>query len=309
MTDDEIDHYRCPYCPAEPYTSAKEREVRVHIELASDSGHKGREGFSPVTTVEAVDDEGNLVENTDSEAVKRNPDEFDETCDPDDDLSDTERRIIATKMMNLDYTAQEITEFLDEKGDAPHVEKVRTTLRDYFGTTAIARGHRSYDEFDDRQQAAIDAAARYELGEYDTQAEAAEAIGERAAYVSRYYNNHEEIVQQRAREIENEQTSAGGESTTIRRENGTGTYIGSEEGIDATMQHISERPTTGNSRDDLEMGEDTPSEESVAPDGGLEMDSIRAQVKLLRRLVSSGELDATTALDEVERILSALDAS
>lgn len=143
VTDDEVDHYRCPYCPAEPYTSTKEREVRVHIELASDSEHKGREGFSPVTTVEAVDEEGSLIENTDGEEVKRNPDEFDETCEPDDDLSETERRIIATKMMNIDYTAQEVTEFLEKKRDAPHVEKVRATLRDYFGTTAIARGHRS----------------------------------------------------------------------------------------------------------------------------------------------------------------------
>lgn len=309
MTEDKVDHYRCPYCRTEAYTSAKEREVRVHIELASDSKHKGREGFSPVTTVEAVDDEGNFIENTDGEAVERNPDEFDETCEPDDDLSETERRIIATKMMNLDYTAQEVAEFLDKKGDAPHVQRVRATLRDYFGTTAIARGHRSYDEFDDRQQAAIDAAARYELGEYDTQAEAAEAIGERTSYVSRYYNNHEEIVQQRAREMENGQASDGGESATIRRENGTGTYIGSEEGIDATMQHISERPSAGDLRDDPEMSEVSSSEDSVAPDGGLEMASIRAQVKLLRRLVSSGELDATTALDEVERILSAVDAS
>lgn len=127
--------------------------------------------------------------------------------------------------------------------------------------------------------------------------------------MSRYYNNHEEVVQQRAREIENGQASAAGESTTIRQENGTGTYIGSEEGINATMQHISERPATGNSRHDLEMDEDPSPDESVAADGGLEMDRARAQIKLLRRLVSSGELDATTALAEVERILSALDAS
>lgn len=309
MIDDGVDHYKCPYCPTEAYTSANEREVRVHIELASDSEHNGREGFSPVTTVEAVDAEGNLIENTDGESVKRKPDKFDETCEPDDHLSETDRRIIAAKMMNLDYTAQEVAEFLEEKGDAPSVEKVRVTLRNYFATTATARGHRSYDDFNERQQAAIDAAARYEQGEYDTQAEAAEAIGEYPAYVSRHYNDYEEVVQQRTREIENGQASDASENNTVRRENGRGTYIGSEEGIDATIQHISERPATDSSRDDLETGEDTPPEESVAPDGGLEMHNIRAQVKLLRRLVSSDELDAATALDEVERILSALDAS
>lgn len=303
MTDTEVDHYRCPYCPSDEYTSEEEREVRVHIELASDSEHKGREGFSPVTTVEAVDEAGNLVENTDGETVKRNPDGFDEICEPDDELTDTDRRIIATKMMHLDYSSREIRDFLAERGDAPHEVKVRNTLRDYFGTTDTVRGGRSYDEFNDRQQAAIDAAARYELGEYETQAEAAAAIDEQTSYICRYYNDHEAVVEERAREIENEQNSDAEESTSVRRENGTGTYVGSSEGIDATMQHISERPVAGDTRDDVGSRGESSSEALDASETDPRLAPVRGQVNLLRRLVTRGELDATTAFDEVERIL------
>lgn len=311
--DHGFNHYRCPYCSAEPYTSPKEREVRVHIEMAADGDHGGREGFSPYTSVEAVDACGATVADVDGTDLKRNPDEFAEICEPDDDLTATERRIVATKMMHLDYSAEEVVDFLDDRGDAPSKEYVHKTLRDYFGTTPTARGARSYEEFSDRQQAAIDAAARYKLGEFETQVEAADNIDERVDYVRQYTYDYEDMVERRAEVLDDAGENAddeGDDTDTVRRENRTGTYVGSEKGIDATMQHISERrvnkrPANDDAEDDndgLRMGD--PSKQDAERDANPELADVRGRIDILRRLVVNDKLEAEVAFDEVEQILA-----
>lgn len=306
--DSSVDHYRCPYCLAEPYTSPKEREVRTHIELASDGEHGGRKGFSPVTYVEAVDDCGEVVKETDGKGVKRDPDEFAEICDPDDDLTTTERRIVATKMMHLDASAGDIVEFLDERCEAPSKGYVQQTLWDYFGTTDTARRTRSYEELNERQQAAIDAFARYELGEFETQVEAAQNIDERVDYVRRCSYDFEGVVEHRVNALDGDDSGGKGNSASdtdsVRRENGTGTYVGPEGGIDATMQHFSERPVNGEVEDDC----DSPAEVENGSEDDRETDpelaEVRGRVDTLRRLVADDKLDAEVAFDEVEQILA-----
>jgi len=139
-SDTEVDRYRCPYCSAKPYTSTKEREVRLHIEECSDGDHSGQEGFSPMTSVDAIDADGNRVENVSGEDLKREPDEFDGVCKPDEDWSAVQRRIIATKMMHPDYSARQVADFLDDRDDSPSEEYAQRTIRKYFGTTKTARG-------------------------------------------------------------------------------------------------------------------------------------------------------------------------
>lgn len=314
MTDDvSIDNYRCPYCSAEPYTSAKEREVRIHIEETADAAHKTREGFSPMTRVEAVDADGTVIEETDGQTVRRDPDEFENICDPDPDLSTTQQRIVATRMMHPDFSAEQIADFLDENGDGPHPGYVEQTLRDYFGTTETARGGRSYDEFTARQQAAIDAAARYKLDEFETWAEAAEAVDETTNYVNGVYHRNEEVVERRMEAIEEdeeaeEQDEPDG-AETVRRENGTGTYTGPEEGIDATMQHISERSVTDEEQDKSTSADETDTGPTPEHTTDADIAAAREQVDLLRRLVENDELEAGVAFDEVERILAGVEAT
>lgn len=307
-SDHRVDHYRCPYCSVEPYTSANEREVRVHIELASDGDHGGREGFYSLTRVEAVNERGEVVANIDGEDVKRNPDAFAEICEPADDLTATERRIVATKMMHLDYSAEEVVDFLDERCDAPSEGYVRNTLRDYFETTDTVRRTRSYEEFTKRQQAAIDAAARYELSEFETQAEAADSIDEQVGYVRQTSYRHEGVVERRADALDGDAgEDVGGkedDTDTVRRENGTGTYVGSKEGIDATMQHISERPASDDSQEDNDgFRTRNTSEPDAERNADPELAVVRGRIDILRRLVAKDKLDAEVAFDEVEQIL------
>ncbi|WP_435068550.1 hypothetical protein [Haloplanus sp. C73] len=302
-SDSEVDRYRCPYCSAEPYTSTKEREVRLHIEESSDGDHSGREGFSPMTSVDAIDSDGDRLDNITGEELKREPDEFDDICNPDkEDLSQVQRRIVATKMMHPDYSAKQIVEFLDNRDDCPSEEHTRRTIREYFGTTQIARGARPFEEFKERQQKAIDAVARYELGEFDSYREAAESIDEKRDYVTTCQYEHEKAIQRRMTVLEEKMEPEDSESDdTVRRENGTGTYAGPEKGIDATMQHISERPTrmgTGeeSSSNNSEREQSEPTKQRV--------ETLQEKIELLRKLVVEDALDADVAFNEVERMVA-----
>jgi len=302
-SDSEVDRYRCPYCSAEPYTSTKEREVRLHIEESSDGDHSGREGFSPMTSVDAIDSDGNRVDNVTGEELKREPDEFDETCKPDEDWSSIQRRIIATKMMHPDYSAKQVAEFLDDRDDSPTEEYIRQTIREYFGTTKTARGARPFEDFSERQQKAIDAAARYELGEFESYTEAGEAIDDKGGYVNTCRYQYEEAVNRRMEALEEEIEEEVSEGEDIvRRENGTGTYVGPEKGIDATVQHISERsPTT---KSDEEADNDTTGENEQSESAVQRVEAVQEKIELLRKLVIKDELDAGVAFDEVERMVA-----
>ncbi len=303
---DGPDRYRCPYCSVEPYTSPKEREVRLHIELASDDDHLGRSGFKLLTCVEAVDADGSVVEEMDGTGLKREPDEFEEICSPDPDLPDAKRRIIATKMMYPDHSSREIVDFLDEKGESVSRGYVRNTIRNHFATTELARCTRSYEEFNDRQQAAIDAVARCELGEFETQAEAAEAIDEGLGYLRRYSCEYEDVVDRRMKVLDGDDDVTDGEEREddiVRREKGTATYVGSEKGIDATMQHFSERPAADAESNDEPRGEPTSGPDPTT-DGDHGIAAVRGQIKTLQRLVVDEELDVEAAFDEVEQILA-----
>jgi len=301
--DSEVDRYRCPYCSAEPYTSTKEREVRLHIEESSDGDHSGREGFSPMTSVDAIDADGNRVDNVTGEGLKREPDEFDDTCKPDEDWSSVQRRIIATKMMHPDYSAKQVAEFLEDRDDSPSEEYTRQTIRQYFGTTQTARGARPFEDFSERQQKAIDAAARYELGEFDSYREAAESIDDKRDYVTTCQYEYEKAVQRRMKFLKEETEEEDRESEdTVRRENGTGTYAGPEKGIDATMQHISERSTT--TKSDGEADNDTTAQNEQSEPTAQRVEAVQEKIDLLRKLVINDELDAGVAFDEVERMVA-----
>lgn len=304
MSRDEtpaIDHFECPYCASEVYQSSKEREVRLHIEQSSDGKHTGREGFAPMTRVRAVDEDGEEIDSRDGAGMKRDPDKYDEICDPDDDLTPDEQRIVAAKMMHLDYSAAEIVAFLEEHGHGVQQQTVSETLRDYFGTTAIARGAPKYEDRNPRQQRAIDAAARWRLSEFETQREAAAHIDEKELYVGHCNNRFDSIVAERMEVLEAESDD---ESTpeTVRRESATGTYHGPSEGIDATMRHISERPTTDASEHSADPDE-RPVPESTPDDAESNLETAYRELDLLRRLVNEEQLNANAAFDEVKQIL------
>lgn len=170
------------------------------------------------------------------------------------------------------------------------------------------RRTRSYEEFSNRQQAAIDAAARYELGEFETQAEAADSIDEQVGYVRQTSYRHEGVVERRADALDGDAgEDVGGkedDTDTVRRENGTGTYVGSKEGIDATMQHISERPASDDSQED---NDGFRTRNTSEPDAECNADPalavVRGRIDILRRLVAKDKLDAEVAFNEVEQIL------
>lgn len=301
--DSEVDGYRCPYCSAEPYTSTKEREVRLHIEESSDGNHSGREGFSPMTSVDAIDADGNRLDNVTGEELKREPDEFEDIDSPDEDLSHVQRRIVATKMMHPDYSPKQVAEFLDDRDDSPSMEYTQQTIRQYFGTTQTARGARPFEDFSERQQKAIDAAARYELGEFDSYREAAESIDDNKDYVNTCRYQYEKAVNRRMNVLKEGAEEEDNESEdTVRRENGTGTYAGPEKGIDATVQHISERSTTTKSGE--EADNDTTTENEQSEPAGQRVEAVQEKIDLLRKLVIDDELDADVAFDEVERMVA-----
>jgi len=88
----------------------------------------------------------------------------------------------------------------------------------------------------------------------------------------------------------------------VRRENGTGTYAGPEKGIDATMQHISERSTTTKSGEKADN--DTTSENEQSERAAQRVEAVQEKIDLLRKLVINDELDASVAFDEVERMVT-----
>ncbi|SER51719.1 hypothetical protein [Natrinema salaciae] len=256
-----------------------------------------------MTSVDAVDADGNCIDDVTEEELRREPDKFDDICNPDEeDLSPVQRRIVAAKMMHPDFSAQEIADFLDDGDYSPSKGHTGQTIREYFGTTKAARGSRPFEDFNERQQKAIDAAARYELGEFGSYTEAGEAIDDKGGYVNTCRYQYEEAVERRMEALKDEIEEEDGESNdTVRRENSTGTYAGPEKGIDATMQHISERPTrvdTGqkSSGDNSEIEQSEPTKERV--------ETIQEKIDLLRRLVVEGALDAEVAFDEVERMVA-----
>lgn len=141
----------------------------------------------------------------------------------------------------------------------------------------------SYEEMDERQQSLVDAIAldRIDGGER-TIAEVAQLAAEKfdtkqyaSANVSKYRQKYEDIIDERVQVFANDRNADGAdgsETTTVRA--GNASYEGPVEGIDATMQHFSERPVQETLDDDVEEAtEETPeSEEEIAePTGSLQL--------------------------------------
>lgn len=84
------DRYRCQYCEVE---YKNELLTRVHITRASDDAHRNYDGFMPETPVEAINENGNIIE-----TIQRHPNELDTrsltlTTFP-DEFSEQKKRVL-----------------------------------------------------------------------------------------------------------------------------------------------------------------------------------------------------------------------
>ena len=81
--------YRCPFCGS---VYPDERLTRVHITWADDEIHRNYDGFMPETTVEVVDDDGNIVDEITRRTDELKTNDIDLDVFP-DELSEAQRRV------------------------------------------------------------------------------------------------------------------------------------------------------------------------------------------------------------------------
>lgn len=164
----EIVEYGCPYCS---FRAPSERVVRAHITSSKDGKHADRNAFLDQIFVHGLDEDGNIVEDSQEEYSREERRNGEVTTEMfPDDLTEKQRQILEIAVQNPKLNdgevAKRVAERYDEQVSQGYVNKTRRRkLKQAVEKAAIEPAEpegRSYDELTDVQQTIIDEVIEFE---------------------------------------------------------------------------------------------------------------------------------------------------
>lgn len=199
-----ISEYSCPYCS---YTDNEERWVRVHITSSSDTRHDGRHGFSPNVTVDALDSDGNVVDQPRGiPAQADDPGSVTTELLP-DDLEEEKEEIILTAVRNPSIDSySELQDLVNEKSDSEvSYNKVYYTVNTYMSkpdsqqttgqTTQDKSTSKQFEDLTDKQKSTLIELARDERENLNrTRGDLSDDAGVDATYVSTVESKYGDLI-------------------------------------------------------------------------------------------------------------------
>lgn len=293
-TSNQVAEYGCPYCDR---TDENKHTIRTHITKTTDAKHRGRNGFSKLTAIPALDEDGNEIDVIQNGGTDTTTDPSTLECDT-ESLTDTQQAILELKQTYPQAAKTELHEELQEEGIEVSYSYVCDVLKSHLDDDT------EYEDLNDRQQTAIDALVDYKNGRFETLTAAAESIDENVSYLSAMKQRHTQIIETQQEQAE--------EEDRIRTESGTGTYVGPEKGIDLTHTHLSEKepPTRESEGEATSKQADEPSwnqsatgtiYEELQP---VEVKAIQTTVHELHRLYQQDSMTAERAFMIIDQLLS-----
>lgn len=311
----EIASYSCPYCE---YVKKSERVVRTHISRAEDAQHGNRNGFMPEVSIEALDKDGNVIEEVERDSAELATDSHDSgeisTSLFPDGLSDMQNQILQKAITNPSAGYQEIT---DDIGCS--YQWTRRTIQNYLSGHDQRKmqkekedGPKSYEDLGNVAKRVVDELAKEDDpldpdGRSRSLSQIEEDADCGASYAYKVIDKFPEAIKKRKQQVDEEETDDSGEET-ITNEAGLRRYKGPERGIDITMQSFAERPVkeTSETSADGEQSDEEPSAEKEQTLTENALSGLSDDVVAVKR--SEAEFLKNEAERDIERVEEGSDA-
>lgn len=197
MSTVTVHKYKCPLCDQE-YDD--ERLVRAHISLSTDKAHSNRNGV--MEDVQAVGDDGEDTLTGYGTIADANMDEDVPADAFPPSITDEKLAILRTAVRNANVDSiSEINRRAEEMYDIDlSYQTVRRTIKDFFVVEDENDEESTYEDLTATQQAIVDYMAVNPDENYST---VANTVGTSDAYPSRVEQENEQIIKQRAEDIQN----------------------------------------------------------------------------------------------------------
>lgn len=256
VSEADIAAYKCPFCG---YTAGSEKMVRGHITYENDSDHKDRNGYLDQIFVHAIDDDGNILAdaNTDfSEPERRRGEVTTEMVG--EDITDKQAMILEIAIQNPGLSHQQVQKRCKERFDYEpadsYVGKVRSQYLKYQPPTDDdGKPQKKYDDLTEVQQRIVDEVVKFDDPlDYEswpvTQTEVGKRADCHATNIKPTLNRYGDLIRHRKARLDARSERRGG----VRRTKPT---LVNPDGPDSESDSESE-PTEEDSQDYIQVSKE-----------------------------------------------------